>query len=122
MLRRTALRPKRPTPRRVGPPAPRIKPEREEDPEHLARVRSLPCVVCGAPPPSEAHHPREGQGMGQKADDRLAISLCASCHRTGPHAFHAGPREFAARFGSHQDLLARVVVALKSAGSGPHLK
>jgi hypothetical protein len=57
--------------------------------------------------------------MGQKADDHQAISLCAACHRTGRHAFHAGPREFASRFGSHQELLAKVVMALKAAGYDP---
>jgi hypothetical protein len=100
MLRRSPIRPKRLTPRRKGKPAPRIKVGRVEDPEHLALVRALPCIVCGAPPPSETHHPREGQGMGQKADDHQAISLCAACHRTGRHAFHRiGKRSWEALYG-----------------------
>lgn len=115
-MKRSPMPKKRATPRREGPPAPRIKPGRVEDPKHLARVRSLPCVVCGAAPPNEAHHPREGQGMGQKAGDYQAISLCPACHRTGPNAFHAGPREFSRRFGSHRELLEKVVVALLGMG------
>jgi hypothetical protein len=33
---------------------------------HLARVASLPCALCGQRP-VEAHHPRFGQGMRQRA-------------------------------------------------------
>ena len=106
---------KRATPRRKGTPTPRIKPGRVTDERHLARVRSLPCVVCGAPPPVEAHHPRAGQGMGQKAGDDMAISLCESCHRTGGVgvAFHAGPRIWVLKHGSELDLLDITLERLK---------
>ena len=49
--------------------------------KQLARIKSLPCGVCGQPGPSDAHHIREGQGMGQRADDYLAIPLCKECHQ-----------------------------------------
>jgi hypothetical protein len=102
MLRRSPLRPKRLTPRRKGKPAPRIKVGRVEDPAHLALVRALPCIVCGATPPSEAHHPKglEFCGKGQKAPDRDAFPLCPKCHRTGPNAFHRiGKRSWEALYG-----------------------
>ncbi len=48
-------------------------------PEYLDYVRAQPCAVCKAPPQSEAsHHGR--RGIGQKADDSLAIALCAVDH------------------------------------------
>lgn len=31
-----------------------------KDRAHLARVKELPCSVCDAPPPSEAHHAKQG--------------------------------------------------------------
>lgn len=109
-MRKTPLRPKRPTPRRKGKPAPRIKPGRVEDPAHLTRVRALPCCVCGATP-SEAHHVRDGQvGAGQKAGDDEAIPLCFHHHRTGPEAFHAiGTRAWEATYGTQRSHLNRTL-------------
>ena len=44
--------------------------------EHIVRVKGLPCSVCEAPPPSEAHEIKQGQWF-------TAVALCDSCHR-GP--------------------------------------
>lgn len=54
---------------------------------HLDRIKSMPCGVCGAEGPSDAHHIREGQGMGQRAAHWLAIPLCKDCHQ-GPGGLH----------------------------------
>jgi len=110
MLRRTPLRRKRETPRRKGKPAPRIKQGRVRDPKRLARVRELGCIIChriGLYRPAEAHHPRTGVGMGQKAGDDRAIPLCADHHRTGGPgmAFHAGPRLWEQIHGTQAELL-----------------
>ena len=48
---------------------------------YLDLVRRQPCSCCGAAAPSFSHHPREGQGGAQKADDFLAIALCYECHQ-----------------------------------------
>ena len=53
---------------------------------YLDRVAELPCVVCGAHG-VHIHHAREGQGMGQRAQNWLAIALCPSCH-AGPRGIH----------------------------------
>lgn len=114
-MRRTPINPKRTKPRREGPKAPRIKPGRVEDPAHLARVRSLPCCVCRLTQetPTEAHHIRQGVGMGQKASDRETIPLCAYHHRTGKTAFHASPSMFQWLYGTERELLALTLDKLK---------
>ena len=83
---------------------------RIKDPEHLKRIRELPCCICGCQP-CESHHIRDGQvGMGQKADDTEAISLCPSCHRTGPNAIHRiGTREWERRFGPQRNHLRKIM-------------
>lgn len=43
---------------------------------HLAKVKELPCSVCDAPGPSEAHHAKQGSQY-------TCIALCPDCHR-GP--------------------------------------
>jgi hypothetical protein len=42
--------------------------------KYLARVKELPCSVCDAPGPSEAHH------LEQKLQ-YTCVALCPSCHR-----------------------------------------
>lgn len=55
--------------------------------EYMARVKSLPCAVCGAYGPSDAHHILEGRTPGRKSPDELCIPLCRDCH-TGPKGIH----------------------------------
>lgn len=64
------------------------------DPEYLAFIRSLPCCVCRASPPSHPHH-STGAGMGTKSSDRETMPLCFKHHR----AFHdaKGPFEYLTR-------------------------
>jgi hypothetical protein len=47
---------------------------------HLEAVKSVSCVVCDAPPPSEAHHIRQG-------DHFTTVALCQECH-TGKNGWH----------------------------------
>jgi hypothetical protein len=60
---------------------------------YLARVSRLGCACCNllgfdmADVPPEIHHPREDQGMAQRAQHWLAIPLCAECHR-GSRGIH----------------------------------
>ena len=48
--------------------------------EHLGRVKALPCSVCDAPAPSEAHHIKQGHQF-------TAVALCPDCHR-GHNGLH----------------------------------
>jgi hypothetical protein len=51
---------------------------------HLAMVKALPCSVCDAPGPSEAHHMVQGLQY-------TCIALCPECH-TGPRMGWHGQR------------------------------
>jgi hypothetical protein len=44
--------------------------------EHMGRVKELPCSVCDAAGPSQAHHIEQGQHF-------TTVALCEECH-TGP--------------------------------------
>jgi hypothetical protein len=56
---------------------------------YLDFIRALPCIVCGENTSVEAAHIRYGDrraakrptGMGEKPDDRWAVSLCGMHHR-----------------------------------------
>jgi hypothetical protein len=49
--------------------------------EHLERVKSLPCSICDAPGPSEAHHITQGQHF-------TTVACCADCHRGSVNGWH----------------------------------
>jgi len=49
---------------------------------HMFRVKELPCCLCGASAPSDAHHILEGRIHGRKAHDFCTIPLCKSCHQS----------------------------------------
>ena len=48
---------------------------------HVSRVKELPCSVCNAPGPSEAHEPEQGLWF-------TSIALCADCHRGSENGLH----------------------------------
>ena len=56
--------------------------------KHLARVATMPCLVCGAWP--EVHHVTaysDRIGRVTKSHKRV-VPLCSADHRTGPNAVH----------------------------------
>ena len=68
------------------------KNKRQRTPEetaHVARIKAMPCICCGAKPepsPSEAHEIRQGMWW-------LSIPLDWCCHR-GPHGIHGDKTMF----------------------------
>ena len=56
------------------------KPMTTAERAHVARVKELDCVVCGASGPSEAHEPEQGLWF-------ISVPLCPACHR-GPEGWH----------------------------------
>lgn len=54
---------------------------------HMQRVKELPCCLCGASAPSDAHHILDGRVKGRKAHDFCTIPVCRDCH-TGRSGLH----------------------------------
>lgn len=52
---------------------------------HLSRVKALPCGVCDARGPSDAHHIKQGLHY-------LCIPLCKDCHQGGFNGIHGQAR------------------------------
>jgi hypothetical protein len=48
---------------------------------HIAAVKSLPCSVCNAPGPSDAHHIVQGQHF-------TVVALCKDCHQGSENGWH----------------------------------
>jgi hypothetical protein len=78
-------------------------PERQGGLAHMARVASLPCMVCGYWP-VEVHH------LTLPHDDMMVAPLCAQHHRRefGPGSFHYSPKAFWAENGDLKTVLAKV--------------
>ncbi len=57
---------------------------------HLAKVKELPCSVCDAPAPSEAHHVKQHSQY-------LCIALCESSHRGPLMGIHGQRRAWLVR-------------------------
>jgi hypothetical protein len=58
------------------------EPKRLRDPNHLQRLTTLPCIICGRKP-AQAHHLTFAQprALGSKSSDEFAVPLCALHHR-----------------------------------------
>lgn len=77
---------------------------------HLAKVKALPCSVCDAPAPSEAHHVKQHSQY-------LCVALCEDCHRGPLLGIHGQRRAWAIRKMDEQDALA---VTIKRLMEGSH--
>lgn len=66
--------------------------------EHVQRVKSLPCVLCGLHGPSEAHEIRQGHWY-------TSIALCTECHRGSVLGWHGQKRAWAIRKWDELDAL-----------------
>lgn len=66
--------------------------------KHLARVKELPCSVCDAPPPSDAHHYKQHRQY-------LCIALCKDCHQGSFNGLHGQRRMWSVKKMDEQDAL-----------------
>jgi hypothetical protein len=53
--------------------------------EHLQRIKEMPCGVCDATGPSDAHHIRQGLQY-------TCIPLCKDCHQGSFNGIHGQAR------------------------------
>lgn len=76
--------------------------EGKADLAYMGRVKQLPCCVCGAPPPSDAHHAKDKPPhvlewiyqqlpYGRKSGPKDTIPLCKPHHQDHPQAYHVSP-------------------------------
>ena len=49
--------------------------------EWILKVKELPCSVCGAHPPSDAHHIKQSCSYA-------IVALCKSCHQGSKMGWH----------------------------------
>lgn len=66
--------------------------------EHLQRVKSLPCSVCDAPGPSDAHHIKQHRQY-------TCVALCKDCHQGSILGWHGQKRAWAIRKMDEMDAL-----------------
>jgi hypothetical protein len=55
---------------------------------HLALVKELPCSVCDAPAPSDAHHVKQHRQY-------TCVALCKDCHQGAINGWHGQRRMWA---------------------------
>lgn len=67
--------------------------------EYMGRVKMLPCVICNAPPPSDAHHCFCERYGSSKSSDWDVIPLCKAHHQNGPEAIHESKLRWVAKHG-----------------------
>lgn len=55
------------------------------DKRHIAKIKEMPCGVCGAAGPSSAHHLEQGSQY-------TVIPLCMDCHQGAHNGIHGQKR------------------------------
>lgn len=65
---------------------------------HVAAIKSLPCSLCDAPPPSAAHHIKQGAHFS-------VVALCKDCHQGGLMGWHGQRRMWAIKKMDEHDAL-----------------
>ena len=74
--------------------------------EYIGLVKQLPCAVCGAAGPSDAHHPIMDRFSTARVSDFDVIPLCINHHRYPyPHAIHSGKEVWRERYGNDYDYI-----------------
>ena len=95
----------------LKPPKPTAA-ENRAGKEYMAKVKMLPCVICGSSP-CDAHHPICRRYSGKRRSDWQTIPLCKSCHQVGPLAIHNGKASWVERNGLDFNFIPLVLDMLK---------
>ena len=90
----------------------------DADRQHLLSVKSLPCCICGAPPPSDAHHCIVGRFSQKKAPHRETIPLCKRHHQHGPEAIHQNKRLWVELHGPDTDYINETINKIYGGSNG----
>jgi hypothetical protein len=65
---------------------------------YVRLVKELPCSVCDAPPPSDAHHVKQHRQY-------TCVALCKDCHQGSFNGWHGQKRMWAVMKMDEQDAL-----------------
>lgn len=83
----------------------------DKEREHVRRVKELPCSVCDAPGPSDAHHIKQHRQY-------TVVALCKDCHQGAVMGWHGQRRMWAIKKMDELDALnitiARLTASLTS--------
>ena len=71
----------------------------------LQEVKSLPCSVCDAPGPSDAHHIKQGRQY-------TCVALCKDCHQGSILGWHGQKRAWSIRKMDELDALNVTILRL----------
>lgn len=74
---------------------------------HIERIRAMPCAVCEAAGPSEAHEIKQGQWF-------TSVPLCPDCHRGSLNGLHGQRNMWRVYRMDELDALAKTVEAICS--------
>jgi hypothetical protein len=85
---------------------------RKAERDYMQRVADLGCLICSSP--AQLHHPREGQGKAQRAQNWLVVPLCQE-HHTGPAGIHNRQTFYTRHRLDEWDLLAMTIARLNGA-------
>lgn len=66
--------------------------------DHLGRIKEMPCAVCAAAGPSDAHHIEQHRQF-------TAIPLCKDCHQGSFNGIHGQKRAWLVRKLTEMDAL-----------------
>jgi len=75
--------------------------------DYIAKVKDLPCSVCDAPPPSDAHHIKQSSAY-------TCVALCKECHQGPFMGWHGQKRAWALRKMDELDALGVTVERLQA--------
>jgi len=73
--------------------------------KYVGMVKQLPCAVCGAPGPSDAHHVIHDRYGSRKSSDFDVVPLCKLHHQDGPDAIHNGKESWREKYGPDHGLI-----------------
>jgi len=65
---------------------------------YVGLVKELPCSVCDAPPPSDAHHVKQHRQY-------TCVALCKDCHQGSFNGWHGQKRMWSVMKMDEQDAL-----------------
>ena len=77
----------------------------EKERRHIDAVKRLPCSVCTAPGPCDAHHINQGQHF-------TVVALCKDCHQGSFNGWHGQKRMWSVMKMDEIGALAKTIEAM----------